>query len=106
MFLTHHNLQGSQTLLCLIIQRLLFLTHHNLQGSQTHPTVETIPKSFLPIIIYKVLKRFWMKRLIIFGFLPIIIYKVLKPMSDELYKKICFLPIIIYKVLKLRLSFF
>ena len=35
MFLTHHNLQGSQTAQNAILNRLTFLTHHNLQGSQT-----------------------------------------------------------------------
>ena len=34
-FLTHHNLQGSQTELYIQKMRMLFLTHHNLQGSQT-----------------------------------------------------------------------
>ena len=34
-FLTHHNLQGSQTPLVATISVYLFLTHHNLQGSQT-----------------------------------------------------------------------
>ena len=36
LFLTHHNLQGSQTQrneYCIIQE---FLTHHNLQGSQTY----------------------------------------------------------------------
>ena len=41
-FLTHHNLQGSQTLLCSDIFQPKFLTHHNLQGSQTaEDTVDT-----------------------------------------------------------------
>ena len=34
-FLTHHNLQGSQTLLLDFHRVAVFLTHHNLQGSQT-----------------------------------------------------------------------
>ena len=34
-FLTHHNLQGSQTEFTPHTIRTLFLTHHNLQGSQT-----------------------------------------------------------------------
>ena len=34
-FLTHHNLQGSQTLSAPRYFILAFLTHHNLQGSQT-----------------------------------------------------------------------
>ena len=34
-FLTHHNLQGSQTTMQRIKQGNGFLTHHNLQGSQT-----------------------------------------------------------------------
>ena len=38
MFLTHHNLQGSQTAGATVKVRRSFLTHHNLQGSQT--TVE------------------------------------------------------------------
>ena len=36
MFLTHHNLQGSQTGSLLLILVEEFLTHHNLQGSQTN----------------------------------------------------------------------
>ena len=36
-FLTHHNLQGSQTLADISRITLQFLTHHNLQGSQTIP---------------------------------------------------------------------
>ena len=36
-FLTHHNLQGSQTQLNCILSSYKFLTHHNLQGSQTTP---------------------------------------------------------------------
>ena len=35
MFLTHHNLQGSQTPICKLKVHFAFLTHHNLQGSQT-----------------------------------------------------------------------
>ena len=35
MFLTHHNLQGSQTDVPTQYPELKFLTHHNLQGSQT-----------------------------------------------------------------------
>ena len=34
-FLTHHNLQGSQTKHYLHKLIFSFLTHHNLQGSQT-----------------------------------------------------------------------
>ena len=34
-FLTHHNLQGSQTTVILYAVEYWFLTHHNLQGSQT-----------------------------------------------------------------------
>ena len=34
-FLTHHNLQGSQTTPCTHLKYHRFLTHHNLQGSQT-----------------------------------------------------------------------
>ena len=34
-FLTHHNLQGSQTAFLLLGFGIGFLTHHNLQGSQT-----------------------------------------------------------------------
>ena len=34
-FLTHHNLQGSQTENCVKLTKSPFLTHHNLQGSQT-----------------------------------------------------------------------
>ena len=34
-FLTHHNLQGSQTEIAFIAVAIKFLTHHNLQGSQT-----------------------------------------------------------------------
>ncbi len=34
-FLTHHNLQGSQTVWGLVKTENEFLTHHNLQGSQT-----------------------------------------------------------------------
>ena len=35
MFLTHHNLQGSQTEIFQLQKLTQFLTHHNLQGSQT-----------------------------------------------------------------------
>ena len=35
LFLTHHNLQGSQTVDNKTITKNAFLTHHNLQGSQT-----------------------------------------------------------------------
>ena len=34
-FLTHHNLQGSQTFFPIFDNINWFLTHHNLQGSQT-----------------------------------------------------------------------
>ena len=34
-FLTHHNLQGSQTVGTAPVHMTKFLTHHNLQGSQT-----------------------------------------------------------------------
>ena len=34
-FLTHHNLQGSQTTQTYSTFDNMFLTHHNLQGSQT-----------------------------------------------------------------------
>ncbi len=34
-FLTHHNLQGSQTQPVIVTNNGEFLTHHNLQGSQT-----------------------------------------------------------------------
>ncbi len=34
-FLTHHNLQGSQTTVLDGTDKDRFLTHHNLQGSQT-----------------------------------------------------------------------
>ena len=34
-FLTHHNLQGSQTTTNIFSNLQVFLTHHNLQGSQT-----------------------------------------------------------------------
>ncbi len=75
-FLTHHNLQGSQTAVWRNIFHAMFLTHHNLQGSQTwrinsnglpsfltHHNLQMVLKlmfggekmeaSFLPIIIYK-----------------------------------------------------
>ena len=56
-FLTHHNLQGSQTTLTMFTTKVKFLTHHNLQGSQTKGDFTYQRKdSFLPIIIYKVLK--------------------------------------------------
>ena len=35
-FLTHHNLQGSQTRIAFVPRCVKFLTHHNLQGSQTN----------------------------------------------------------------------
>ena len=35
LFLTHHNLQGSQTIPVIRFTNIMFLTHHNLQGSQT-----------------------------------------------------------------------
>ena len=37
LFLTHHNLQGSQTTRSPLVVHDEFLTHHNLQGSQTKP---------------------------------------------------------------------
>ena len=58
---------------------LMFLTHHNLQGSQTMDSVLSNVNSFLPIIIYKVLKRGESVISTDASFLPIIIYKVLKP---------------------------
>ena len=36
LFLTHHNLQGSQTIYSRADSPTPFLTHHNLQGSQTY----------------------------------------------------------------------
>ena len=78
MFLTHHNLQGSQTDKKVLFVDIEFLTHHNLQGSQT---INNPRYSF-------------------FGFLPIIIYKVLKQGSSLVDDSRRFLPIIIYKVLK------
>ena len=78
MFLTHHNLQGSQTQGDFTYQRKEFLTHHNLQGSQTPTHVRIFQLCFLPIIIYKVLKPSGMSLDVMFSFLPIIIYKVLK----------------------------
>ena len=78
MFLTHHNLQGSQTQPVIVTNNGEFLTHHNLQGSQT-------------LRHYSQQSR---------GFLPIIIYKVLKPKDGGKNGGTCFLPIIIYKVLK------
>ena len=57
LFLTHHNLQGSQTLNPLAEYLHRFLTHHNLQGSQTSNCWIVVNNSFLPIIIYKVLKQ-------------------------------------------------
>ena len=77
-FLTHHNLQGSQTYKTFVSGVLRFLTHHNLQGSQTIIVVLRTEKSFLPIIIYKVLKLCTHPPTYIYRFLPIIIYKVLK----------------------------
>ena len=56
--------------------------------------------SFLPIIIYKVLKLYLCSLLKITGFLPIIIYKVLKHIFYLHIFLLGFLPIIIYKVLK------
>ena len=46
-FLTHHNLQGSQTKQ--IGYKLIteFLTHHNLQGSQTNHNHNAYQKHFL-----------------------------------------------------------
>ena len=55
-FLTHHNLQGSQTIITWKINTYKFLTHHNLQGSQTGGRMAASTVGFLPIIIYKVLK--------------------------------------------------
>ena len=99
-FLTHRNLQGSQTHSIHGFYPWLFLTHHNLQGSQTCVGVFLFLNGFLPIIIYKVLKRvrFWHDKLT--SFLPIIIYKVLKLIDSSPSVSISFLPIIIYKVLK------
>ena len=57
LFLTHHNLQGSQTQQTRFHRSFRFLTHHNLQGSQTKHRQLTLISGFLPIIIYKVLKH-------------------------------------------------
>ena len=99
-FLTHHNLQGSQTITLSTVRTSMFLTHHNLQGSQTINNPRYSFFGFLPIIIYKVLKQGSSLVDDSRRFLPIIIYKVLKPDSKELFVFACFLPIIIYKVLK------
>ena len=56
--------------------------------------------SFLPIIIYKVLKHVTLYNKHLLCFLPIIIYKVLKRVIHNTITKLSFLPIIIYKVLK------
>ena len=47
LFLTHHNLQGSQTNKSVVISKSLFLTHHNLQGSQTIRGYVSLQESFL-----------------------------------------------------------
>ena len=60
--------------------------------------------SFLPIIIYKVLKRVIIANKLHLCFLPIIIYKVLKRIVTGFSHESGFLPIIIYKVLKLRIQ--
>ena len=78
----------------------MFFTHHNLQGSQTVVKLGENDVSFLPIIIYKVLKHNDKPFLEIHSFLPIIIYKVLKPNTTSASQSCSFLPIIIYKVLK------
>ena len=46
-FLTHHNLQGSQTNILSKAAEHLFLTHHNLQGSQTRASSEILIFEFL-----------------------------------------------------------
>ena len=79
----------------------MFFTHHNLQGSQTVVKLGENDVSFLPIIIYKVLKLEELHTKSYRSFLPIIIYKVLKPTNFMNRKNWSFLPIIIYKVLKL-----
>ena len=47
MFLTHHNLQGSQTCTHRGCGRVEFLTHHNLQGSQTNSPTPRKVQQFL-----------------------------------------------------------
>ena len=100
LFLTHHNLQGSQTEKVSLRCLSKFLTHHNLQGSQTLSFLQAQTLCFLPIIIYKVLKLYYHIYYLTFRFLPIIIYKVLKQHQTILKIWMSFLPIIIYKVLK------
>ena len=100
MFLTHHNLQGSQTGGAGYKKRLLFLTHHNLQGSQTNPQMMNPTQVFLTHHNLQGSQTKLKSGGTSVGFLPIIIYKVLKlnaPLVSEIF---CFLPIIIYKVLK------
>ena len=46
-FLTHHNLQGSQTVTTYLQAPKEFLTHHNLQGSQTSIVQGTLEYVFL-----------------------------------------------------------
>ena len=46
-FLTHHNLQGSQTSVRITTILRTFLTHHNLQGSQTKQKQRTDDGEFL-----------------------------------------------------------
>ena len=61
---------------------------------------QKVRNSFLPIIIYKVLKQDNPVAILNHRFLPIIIYKVLKPCDVLFFPNTGFLPIIIYKVLK------
>ena len=100
MFLTHHNLQGSQTDKKVLFVDIEFLTHHNLQGSQTVKAIDPQEVLFLTHHNLQGSQTINNPRYSFFGFLPIIIYKVLKPDSKELFVFACFLPIIIYKVLK------
>ena len=46
-FLTHHNLQGSQTVVIAFEDNVSFLTHHNLQGSQTSNLHFGHPRTYL-----------------------------------------------------------
>ena len=100
MFLTHHNLQGSQTDKKVLFVDIEFLTHHNLQGSQTVKAIDPQEVLFLTHHNLQGSQTINNPRYSFFGFLPIIIYKVLKQGSSLVDDSRRFLPIIIYKVLK------
>ena len=82
LFKTYHKLQGSQTEVTNLQNKLEFKTYHKLQGSQT---------TVLPKNLYVCLRH-------------IINYKVLKQITGSLFDTNRLRHIINYKVLKLDLA--